>query len=89
VAQKLDAKRLYLYKNIIYEDLAQWRQQDQHFQCSELPDGETKRLCSIFSLSNGFMFAELGIFKIFELDGLKKRESQKVLSKCRPSVLDE
>jgi hypothetical protein len=29
VAEKLDAKQLYLYKNIIYKDLAQSRQQDQ------------------------------------------------------------
>jgi hypothetical protein len=41
VAEKLDAKQLYLYKNLIYKDLAQWRQQDQHFQCSELPNRET------------------------------------------------
>jgi hypothetical protein len=89
VAQKLDAKQLYLYKNVIYKDLAQWRQQDQHFQCSELPDRETKRLCSIFALSNKrFHVCRTGHIQDLRARWSQQSESQKVLPKCRPRVLD-
>ncbi len=89
MAQKLDAKQLYLYKNVIYKDLAQWRQQDQHFQCSELPDRETKRLCSIFALSNKrFHVCRTGHIQDLRARWSQQSESQKVLPKCRPRVLD-
>jgi hypothetical protein len=79
VAEKLDAKQLDLYKNIIYKDLAQWRQQDQHFQCSELPNRETKRLCSIFSLSNKrFHVCRAGHIQDLRARWSQQRESQKV-----------